>query len=334
MSFVEQHITNLKLNHQPHHHKTMRLLANVVLLLLPGALGFHVQPQPFKHPTFLAVTGQQEEGESDRSRRRLVAQSIAACNALAVTAANAADPNKVVLSTESIPTKYVGTSTSASVPALAKSSEMCTAEEERRIQIFERAAPGVVFIDTFKQQRDEFSNNVLEVPLGSGSGFVWDDRGHIVTNYHVVRNAKSAQVAVLTRVFDGDDTSKAKPVTLPSSMRPGKVLTDYKRSVYKAKVIGIDPSKDIAVLKVDAPVFDLYPVDVGSSSSIRVGQTALAIGNPFGLDHTLTAGVISGIGREVRSPIGQPISNVLQTDAAINPVSTITDQWPDSDVKR
>ena len=102
-------------------------------------------------------------------------------------------------------------------------------------------------------------------------------------------------------------------------------MTDYKRSVYKARVVGVDPGKDIAVLKVDAPMSDLFPIELGTSKGLRVGQQSLAIGNPFGLDHTLTAGIISGIGREVKSPSGRPISNVIQTDAAINPVSVDDD---------
>ena len=97
------------------------------------------------------------------------------------------------------------------------------------------------------------------------------------------------------------------------------VLPDYTRTVYKAKVIGVDPMKDIAVLKVDNVVGELRPIEVGTSTGLSVGQGSLAIGNPFGLDHTLTTGVISGIGREVKSLSGQPISNVIQTDAAINP---------------
>jgi S1-C subfamily serine protease len=158
----------------------------------------------------------------------------------------------------------------------------------------------------------------MEVPLGAGSGFVWDDRGHIVTNYHVVRNAQSAQVAILTKV--GDDKSRlvessSVMTTAMTSMRPSVEMTDYKRSVYKARVVGADPGKDICVLKVDAPPIDLFPIEVGTSTGLRVGQGAMAIGNPFGLDHTLTVGVISGIGREVRSPTGRPISNVIQTDA-------------------
>lgn len=176
----------------------------------------------------------------------------------------------------------------------------------------------------------------MEVPLGSGSGFVWDDNGHIVTNYHVVRNARSAQVAILTKVVPGDDKrlprQEDKDLGLLASdnelpnprtrMRPTSSVsgvTDYKRSVYKARVVGVDPGKDICVLKVDAPDSDLFPIEVGTSTGLRVGQGAMAIGNPFGLDHTLTVGVISGIGREVRSPTGRPISNVIQSDAAINP---------------
>lgn len=85
------------------------------------------------------------------------------------------------------------------------------------------------------------------------------------------------------------------------------------------RVVGVDPGKDVCVLKVDAPDIDLFPIDVGTSTGLRVGQSAMAIGNPFGLDHTLTVGVISGIGREVKSPTGRPITNVIQSDAAINP---------------
>lgn len=182
----------------------------------------------------------------------------------------------------------------------------------------------------------------MEVPIGTGSGFVWDDKGHIVTNYHVVRSAKSAQIAILSRKFDDDDddidneydddddsipkrkrkipSSKQERLASSSSfplsqkpirsstMRNDAGVTNYARKVYKAKVVGVDPGKDIAVLKIDAPVYDLYPIDVGTSTGLKVGQSAYAIGNPFGLDHTLTVGVVSGIGREVKSPIGRPIT--------------------------
>jgi len=163
----------------------------------------------------------------------------------------------------------------------------------------------------------------MDVPVGSGSGFIWDTDGHIVTNFHVIQSAQSANVAILTPGTSSASTIKPQY----SSVKPGaigsdgsSVLTNYKRTVYKAKVVGIDPTKDIAVLKVDnVPIKDLKPITVTTSTGLRVGQGSLAIGNPFGLDHTLTTGIISGIGREVKSPIGRPISNVIQTDAAINP---------------
>jgi S1-C subfamily serine protease len=141
----------------------------------------------------------------------------------------------------------------------------------------------------------------MEVPLGAGSGFIWDDKGHIVTNYHVVRNAKKAQVAVLTRVFrdieqddavEEDEGAASEPSSLNKILfgggkgrrREGNTggdddnVTDYARSVYKAKVVGFDPDKDIAVLKIDAPVYDLNPLELGSSKGLKVGQEALAIG--------------------------------------------------------
>jgi hypothetical protein len=201
-------------------------------------------------------------------------------------------------------------------------------EESKRIAIFERASPSVVFLDTYTERRDTFSSNVMEVPLGSGSGFIWDDKGHIVTNYHLVRNSQTAQVAILTSAKDrkglpADSVPAVQPYS--TSMRPTSVVSvgspggNYMRSFYKATVVGVDPTKDIAVLKVEAPRSLLRPIAVGTSKGLKVGQQALAIGNPFGLDHTLTLGIISGTGREVRSPIGRPITNVIQTDAAINP---------------
>ncbi|GAB5033989.1 serine-type peptidase [Nannochloropsis oceanica] len=165
--------------------------------------------------------------------------------------------------------------------------------EAMRIDIFQEATPSVAFINTFVEQRDAFSMNVMDVPAGTGSGFVWNDEGYIVTNYHVIRSAESAQVTLTDR--------------------------DGHQSTYKALLRGFDADKDVAVLRVEAPPTTLRPIPVGSSSALKVGQSAMAIGNPFGLDHTLTVGVISGLGREVRSPSGRPISNVIQTDAAINP---------------
>ena len=199
--------------------------------------------------------------------------------------------------------------------------------ENKRIAIFEKASPSVVFIDTFTERRDAFSTNILEVPLGSGSGFVWDSNGHIVTNYHVIRNAQTAQVAILTAdMSNGNKNTIQTPVlsnqaiNAYTSMRPtSSLVRGATRSVFKAQVVGVDPGKDIAVLKVDAPKEVLTPLKAGSSANLKVGQSVLAIGNPFGLDHSLTSGIISGLGREVKSPIGRPITNVIQIDAAINP---------------
>lgn len=109
-------------------------------------------------------------------------------------------------------------------------------------------------------------------------------------------------------------------------MRPSSSMSKGStRSVFKAKVVGVDPGKDIAVLKVEAPKQVLAPLKVGTSANLKVGQSVLAIGNPFGLDHSLTSGIISGLGREVKSPIGRPISNVVQIDAAINPGTCVID---------
>lgn len=177
------------------------------------------------------------------------------------------------------------------------SNAALSAIETQTIQLFQKNTPSVVYIDTFQTQYDIFSMNVLETPAGTGTGFVYDKDGHVVTNFHVIRNAGSARVTLT----DGDGKS---------------------RMTVKAKVVGVDPDKDIAVLSIDLPSeakAKLRPISIGRSADLVVGQAALAIGNPFGLDHTLTTGVISGLGREVRSPSNRPITNVIQTDAAINP---------------
>lgn len=135
--------------------------------------------------------------------------------------------------------------------------------------------------------------DVMKIPRGQGSGFVWDTKGHIVTNFHVVRGAAEVRVAM------------------------------YDQQVYKATMVGGDPTKDIAVLKLDAPpeiLRDLKPIVLGHSSNLLVGQKIFAIGNPFGLDHTLTQGIISGLNRQLSGyGAGPSLRNVIQTDAAINP---------------
>jgi S1-C subfamily serine protease len=163
------------------------------------------------------------------------------------------------------------------------------ADEAATVVLFEQASPSVVNVTNLGVRRDVFGLNVLEIPQGTGSGIVWDEAGHIVTNYHVVQNAQAAEVR----------------------------LSD--QSNWKARPVGVAPDQDVAVIKIDAPASRLRPILVGSSHDLKVGQKVFAIGNPFGLDHTLTTGVISALGREIRSVTGRPIRGVIQTDAAINP---------------
>lgn len=165
--------------------------------------------------------------------------------------------------------------------------------------MFARVSPTVVFIETSQDVRQPFSMRALEVPQGTGSGFVWDDQGHIVTNYHVVAKAVKG-----SRSGGG----KVK-VTLQGSATP-----------FDAELVGAEPDKDLAVLRVVAPKSMLTPIQLSrSSSDLLVGQKVFAIGNPFGLDHTLTMGIVSALGREVTGAGGRPIKGCVQTDAAINP---------------
>ena len=166
-------------------------------------------------------------------------------------------------------------------------------DERNTIEIFRKAAKSVVFITTKELQRvNPFSLSVQEIPTGSGSGFVWDTEGHIVTNYHVV--AAQTQNPSFS-VTLGDGTS------------------------YDAKLVGAEPQRDLAVLQIDAPRGSLVPIEPGDSDALVVGQKVLAIGNPFGLDHTLTTGVISALGREMQTDMGTTLRDVIQTDASINP---------------
>lgn len=162
-------------------------------------------------------------------------------------------------------------------------------QESATIKLFEEAAPSVCYITTSNVRTDYFTRDVTEIPRGTGSGFVWDGKGHIVTNYHVIQGADRATVT----------------------------LAD--RSTWQARLVGIAPEKDLAVLLIEAPRKSLSPIPIGSSEDLRVGQSVYAIGNPFGLDQTLTTGIVSALGREIESVSGIPIRDVIQTDAAINP---------------
>lgn len=162
-------------------------------------------------------------------------------------------------------------------------------DEKSTITIFRQASPAVVNITAIGVQRDLFTLNLYQIPQGSGSGFVWDKNGDVITNFHVIQEADAAQVTL------GD------------------------QSTWKARVVGVAPDKDLAVLRIDAPADRLHPIPVGTSKDLQVGQNVFAIGNPFGLDQTLTRGVISALGREIESVTRRPIQGVIQTDAAINP---------------
>jgi S1-C subfamily serine protease len=162
-------------------------------------------------------------------------------------------------------------------------------DEQSTIALFKAVAPSVVYITSVSFQKDCFYCRALEVQQGTGSGFIWDANGYVVTNYHVIADTESVQVA----------------------------LAD--QSAWKARLVGSDPDLDIAVLKIDAPRHLLPPIPIGTSSDLQVGQKVFAIGNPFGFDQTLTSGIISGLGREITGATNRPIRGVIQTDAAINP---------------
>jgi S1-C subfamily serine protease len=164
-----------------------------------------------------------------------------------------------------------------------------TEDEKNTIEVVKKTQNSVVYITNIQLVRDFFSWTEEAVPRGTGSGFIWDEQGHIITNYHVIE--------------DGDLFN----VTLPN------------QEERQAKLVGKEPNKDIAVLKIEGNVKGLQPVKIGSSSNLQVGQKVIAIGNPFGFDHTVTTGIVSALGRSMPGAGGVTIRDMIQTDAAINP---------------
>ncbi len=162
-----------------------------------------------------------------------------------------------------------------------------SSEEKATIELFQRCSPSVVYVTTLG--RRGFLFDVMEVPQGTGSGFIWDAEGHVVTNFHVIVEASNVRVTL-------DD-----------------------QSTYPARLVGVAPDKDLAVLRVSPPRGKLKPILVGTSRDLMVGQRVFAIGNPFGFDRTLTTGIVSAVGRSIQSLTNRKIGNVIQTDAAINP---------------
>jgi S1-C subfamily serine protease len=162
-------------------------------------------------------------------------------------------------------------------------------DEQNNIAVFKAVSVSTVHITTLEAAQSLFSLDILQVPKGTGTGFIWDERGHVVTNFHVIQGGSAARVT----------------------------LSD--QTTWKAALVGAFPDRDLAVLRIDAPKEKLRPIAVGTSKDLRVGQKVYAIGNPFGLDQSLTTGVISALDREIASVTQRVIRGVIQTDAAINP---------------
>lgn len=163
------------------------------------------------------------------------------------------------------------------------------ADERANVDLFRTVSPSVVHITTLEVARDLFSGNPTEVARGTGTGFIWDERGHVVTNFHVIQGGNAARVT----------------------------LAD--QSSFRAQLVGAFADRDLAVLRIDAPREKLRPIALGSSDGLLVGQRVYAIGNPFGLDQTLTTGIVSALNREIESVTRRTIRGAIQTDAAINP---------------
>ncbi|MGE5345916.1 MAG: S1C family serine protease [Acidithiobacillales bacterium] len=175
----------------------------------------------------------------------------------------------------------------AAVPRPVTARGDLSSTEKATIELFQRSSPSVVYVTTLERAR--FLFDVMEVPQGTGSGFIWDSEGHIVTNFHVIASSSNVRVTL-------DD-----------------------QSTYPARIVGVAPDKDLAILRLSAPRQKLKPILIGTSRDLQVGQSVFAIGNPFGLDRTLTTGIVSALGRSIESMTNRKIQNVIQTDAAINP---------------
>ncbi len=183
-------------------------------------------------------------------------------------------------------------------PRPVAASASLSPEERNTIRRFKETKPSVVFVSAFIENPNPTNQDETRIPAGSGTGFVWDEWGHIVTNHHVI-----------SKEVDGKLLTDAKEVEI--TLGNGKA--------YKGRVIGASFAYDIAVIQVFAPLEAMRPIPIGHSGSLQVGQSVLAIGNPFGLDHSLSRGVISALGREISTGYNTRVKQSIQTDAAINP---------------
>jgi S1-C subfamily serine protease len=184
---------------------------------------------------------------------------------------------------------WIDRGTPALEPRLVAARGELAQTERATIELFEASSPSVVYVRTLRRGRNPFNRSAFEVEQGTGSGFIWDDAGHVVTNFHVVENASGARVTL------------------------------WNHETYDAQLVGRAPAYDLAVLRINAPRSKLRPIPIGASGELKVGQHAFAIGNPFGLDQSLTTGVVSALGRQIVSRTGRAIEDVIQTDAAVNP---------------
>jgi S1-C subfamily serine protease len=161
--------------------------------------------------------------------------------------------------------------------------------EKSNIEIFQQSSPSVVYITTLEDTLNLWTRDITRIPRGTGSGFIWDRQGHIITNYHVLQGASAVRIR----------------------------LSDQR--TFNATLIGASPEHDLAVLRIPMTTHMPKPLSIGTSHDLQVGQITYAIGNPFGLDQTLTTGVVSALNRSLRNNYGSSIEDLIQTDAAINP---------------
>ena len=202
----------------------------------------------------------------------------------------------VALNTLGIRKASAEQSVSVSVSVLDKisSKDIIKFIEEEQTNIFEKSISSVCFISTeYTSMADKYNLNKDDLPKGVGTGFIWDKKGHIITNFHVINKVDKAFVTITDK--------------------------NNNKKTYIAKLTGVDPDTDLAILKIDAPSSELQVINYNPDIKTRIGQFAFAIGNPFGQDHTFTTGIVSAINREITAPTGRKIYGIIQTDAAINP---------------
>lgn len=274
-------------------HRSSRILLPACFLAL--SLACDNADTAAKHASASAPPAAQKERKQVPEGSEQPAPAPTAKHVVATPGAQPTRPPSAELAQAA--TAVPGPGSTVTPPVTPPSAFAHTEDERNTIDVFEAAAPGTVFVTQSQVVYDRFSMRAAEVPAGAGTGFIWDDQGHIVTNCHVVLNNCEL-----------------------SGQQPKLKVTLFDQKSYEAKLIGVDPYKDIAVLEIDAPPEALTPLRRPTKDyKLRVGQKTLAIGNPFGLDHSLTTGVISALGREVKGVGKVTIRDMIQTDAAINP---------------